>query len=292
MMTSSASSSTTSAENELPAGFFDFFRSYLVDKSAIELADTKAYLVESRLAPVVRQFGFDGFQGLHRALVAGGDPALERAVVDAMTTNETSFFRDGHPFETLGEHILPRLLERRLAHESITVWCAACSSGQEPYSLAMLATDRFPELVQRRGLRIHATDLSPTMVRRCHEARFSQFEVNRGLPAKSLVTHFDQDGRYWQAKEHLRSMVHCEELNLMDAWQGVPRADIVMIRNVLIYFSPEVKAQILRRIRNEVLKPDGFLLLGSSESTRNIDDGYEPINLGDSIVFVPQGAAL
>ena len=165
---------------------------------------------------------------------------------------------------------MPELLANRNPAATIRIWCGACSSGQEPYTLAMLFNEHFPELVAARRVRILATDLSRTMVARSNEGRYSQFEVNRGLPAPMLIKYFDQVGRDWQAKPELRDMVEAKECNLLERWPMVPKSDIVFLRNVLIYFSAETKTTILERIRTEVLNPDGYLFLGSSETTLNL----------------------
>ncbi len=282
----------TAATTGVTPADFDFLRGIIRDKSAIELDDGKEYLVDTRLAPVARQHELDGVAELVKKLRAGGAAALEIDVIDAMTTNETSFFRDRHPFKDLTEHLIPELLEDKKPGEPLTIWCAASSSGQEPYTLAILLHESFPELVQQRRIRMVATDLSPTMVKRTAEGRYSQFEVNRGLPAPFLLTYFEQEGRDWVARSDLRAMIEASELNLLHSWTGIPRCDLVLIRNVLIYFSIPTKKEILDRIADEVLKPDGYLMLGSSETTLNITDRYETrrFDRGSCYVPKPQGA--
>jgi chemotaxis protein methyltransferase CheR len=204
------------------------------------------------------------------ALRNARDKELEIDVIDAFTTNETSFFRDSHPFEDFVNIVMPELLAKRPPTASIRIWCGASSSGQEPYTLAMIFAENFPELVAQHRIKILATDLSRTMVARTQEGRYSQFEVNRGLPAPMLIKYFDQVGRDWQAKPELRNMIDAKECNLLEPWPMVPRSDIVFLRNVLIYFSAETKTDILERIRTKVLHPDGYLFLGSSETTLNL----------------------
>jgi len=204
--------------------------------------------------------------------------------VDAMTTNETSFFRDLHPFETFKRELVPELLKRNEASRTLNIWCAACSSGQEPYTLAMILHDSFPQL--RAGWRVQllAGDLSLEMLRRARAGLFSQLEVNRGLPAPLLVKYFQKDGASWQVKEELRAMIQFHELNLATAWPGLPAMDFVFLRNVLIYFDMEMKRQILRKVRG-VLKPDGVLFLGGAETTLNIDEGWERVQSGKTVYY-------
>lgn len=257
---------------------FDFLRELVLRRSAIVLDDGKGYLVESRVASVVRDHGLASIPDLVDQLRRSPGSALEGVVVDAMTTNETSFFRDVHPFESL-----PQLLAELTAPAGpVSIWCAACSSGQEPISVAITLLDKAPELARRT--RILATDLSPSMVERCRAARFSQLEVNRGLPARHLVKYFDQDGTDWVAKPELRSMIDVRTHNLSEPLIG-GSFDLVMLRNVLIYFSVPTKQEILGRIRTQLLKPNGAVMLGSSETTLNIDDAYERLVVGASSVY-------
>jgi chemotaxis protein methyltransferase CheR len=264
-------------ESITPADF-DFLRELVLRRSAIVLDDGKGYLVESRVAGIVRDEGIGSIPELVDRLRRLPRSPLETRVVDAMTTNETSFFRDVHPFDAL-----PAILTDRGDTGPITIWCAAASSGQEPLSIAMTLHEKAPALAART--RIIATDLSPSMVERCRSARFSQLEVNRGLPARYLVKYFDQDGTEWVAKPQLRSMIDVRQMNLAEPFVGMARCDLVMLRNVLIYFSVPTKQQILGRIRTDLLKPSGAVMLGSSETTLNIDDAYERLVVGASSVY-------
>ncbi len=257
-------------EAEVTPSDFEYLQDLLRRKAGIELAERQIYLAETRLPPVARAYQMASISEVIAKLKAGTNRELETDVVDAFTTNETSFFRDHHPFEDLTRHIIPELLKNRSATDQITIWCAASSSGQEPYTLAMILAETFPELVTSRRARIIATDLSRTMVSRTEEGRYTQLEVNRGLPAKLLLKYFDQAGRDWVAKPQLRNMIQTRTINLLEDWPGVPRSDIVMLRNVLIYFSTETRVDILRRIGSNVLKPDGFLFLGSSETVLRV----------------------
>lgn len=264
---------TASTAVELAPEDFAYLRDMVRRDSAIELEDGKEYLVTTRLSPLVRATGLGTIAELVNTLRREPLSSLRGEVIDAMTTNETSFFRDVHPFSALEQAVIPLLLSDKPPGETFRVWCGASSSGQEPHSLAMLVAEKFPALVPDR-FRLVATDLSPSMVARCTAGRYSQFEVNRGLPARSLVRHFEQDGTEWVLRPEIRNLIETRVLNLTEAWVGIGRCDLVMLRNVLIYFSLDTKREILRRIRRDVLRPGGILMLGSSETTLNIDDEY------------------
>lgn len=253
-------------------------------KSAIELDDSKQYLVESRLGAVLRESGIGSIAELVLAL-RGRNAALELKVVDAMTTNETSWFRDIHPFDAMRTVLLPELIERRRSSRELTVWCAASSSGQEPYSLSMMMREHFPVLHDWR-VKIQATDISPTMIERVKSGTYSQLEMNRGLPASYLVRYFERVGASWQVRPEVRAMVEPRLLNLAEPWPTMGKVDVVFLRNVLIYFNRDTKRQILDRVRS-VLRPDGVLILGSSETTFNVVEGWTSRTLGKAIVYQP-----
>ncbi|MGO8815916.1 MAG: CheR family methyltransferase [Terriglobia bacterium] len=252
---------------------FNYVRHLVLDQSAIVLEEDKGYLVESRLLPLARREGFASINLLVQKMQAEPVQGLHRRAVEAMTTNETSFFRDFHPFEGLKKHVLPDLIARRGADRALTIWCAASSSGQEPYSLCMLLRDYFPQLATWK-VHILATDLSTEILSRAKEGRYSQLEVNRGLPAPMLVKYFQKRGCDWYLRDDIRHMVDYQIVNLANAWPVLPPMDIVMIRNVLIYFGIETKKQILAKVRR-VLKPDGYFFLGAAETTFSIDDSFE-----------------
>ena len=275
----------TAAVGTIRAADLDFFVEK-VDRAIGVQLDGKGYLVESRLQPVAQAHELADAAAVITEIRAG-NRRLERAAIEAMTTNETSFYRDNHPFETLVEHVIPELVTHTGGR--LTVWNGACSSGQESYTLAMTIRDHFPDLTKPGRTRIVSTDVSEEMVARTRAGRYSRFEVNRGLPATQAVRHFDQDGRMWVAKAELRDMVDAREVNLLGAWTGVPRCDLVLLRNVLIYFTTDVKRDILRRIRTDVLQPHGCLLLGASETPAGLDDGYEARRHGNTTVYVPKG---
>lgn len=274
------------ALGEISSVDFQFLTALIKQRSAIDLDSSKQYLLTSRLSNVVRDERLASLTELIDKIRRAPRGTLESKVIDAMTTNETSFFRDAHPFTALTDSILPEILKRSPGSQ-INIWCGACSSGQEPYSIALSVLDKAPDLIVTRRLRIVATDLSPTMVDRTNSGKFSQLEVNRGMPARMLVKNFSQDGRDWVASRELRAVIEARTLNLIESWTGLPRCEVVFLRNVLIYFDATTKRQILERIRKEVLKPGGYLFLGSSETTLNIDNGYKRIEFGKSICYQP-----
>ncbi|MGH9344004.1 MAG: CheR family methyltransferase [Terriglobia bacterium] len=255
---------------------FDYIRNMLRENSALSLDDGKQYLVESRLEALARQEGIPSLQQLIIQLQSGPwTTVLHRKVVEAMTTNETSFFRDVRPFRLLEKLVIPQLIARRAEDRSLNIWCAASSSGQEPYSVAMLLREAFPSLTLWK-LRFIATDISQAMLDRSRAGRYSQLEVNRGLPAAMLVKYFRQVGTEWQINDNIRRMVEFQRVNLIEPWPPLPSLDVILMRNVLIYFEVEKKREILNKARN-LLRPDGYLLLGGAETTINIDDSFEPI---------------
>jgi chemotaxis protein methyltransferase CheR len=257
----------------LSAHDFDYVRRLVYDRAAIVLDNGKEYLVESRLAPVARQQGFASLEHLVRELRRGPFNGLHRKVIEAMTTNETSFFRDFHPFEALRKDVLPDLLRVRRPDRQLNIWCAACSTGQEPYSIAMLLREHFPELGSWK-VRIVASDLSEEVLARARAGSYSQLEVNRGLPAAMLVKYFIRHGSEWQLRDEIRNMVEIRPINLVEPWPVLPPLDLVFVRNVLIYFDVEAKKGVLRGVRR-VLRPDGYMLLGNAESTLSLDPSFE-----------------
>ena len=244
-------------------------------RSAIVLDPGKEYLVEARLAPLVRELGLDSIGALVARLRLPAGSALADRVTEAMTTNETSFFRDVAPFQALRTTVVPPLLKARVGQRRLRVWCAASSSGQEPYSIAMTLDDAFPELAGW-DVSITATDLSKEMVERGRAGLYKALEVNRGLPAPMLVKYFTKIGVDYQLKDRVRSMVEFTELNLIGAWPAFGSFDIVFLRNVLIYFDVDTKRTIIGRVKR-LLAPDGYLFLGAAETTMNIDDGFERV---------------
>jgi chemotaxis protein methyltransferase CheR len=262
---------------------YDYIRTLVKRSSAMVLDDGKEYLIQARLANLVRQEGVPTIEQLVAKLRERPDSPLHSRVVEAMTINETSFFRDVNPFEVLKKHVFPALQKLRGATRTLNIWSAACSTGQEPYSLAMLCRDTFPDLASWR-LKIHATDLSSHVLEKAKRGKFTQLEVNRGLPAPMMVKHFVQDGTEWAIKPEVRNLVEFRQMNLSSPWQGLPQMDVVLMRNVLIYFDVETKRRLLGYLR-DVLRPDGYLFLGAAETTFNIDGTFEAIEQGKTIYY-------
>jgi chemotaxis protein methyltransferase CheR len=253
----------------------DFIRGFFRERSGVVLEADKRYLVEGRLAPLLRELSLASLGELVGRLRARPDGDLHTRVVELLVTGESSFFRDHHPFETLRTTVLPELVRRRSRERRLNVWCAACSAGQEPYSVAMLLREHFPELADWKASLL-ATDLSHAALARAREGRYNQIEVNRGLPALFLVRYFRQHGAQWQLNTDVRGMVEFRQMNLTRPWPPLPRMDLVLLRNVLIYFDVETRKSILGRLAG-LLPPDGYLLLGGAETTYNLDDSYRRV---------------
>jgi chemotaxis protein methyltransferase CheR len=266
---------------------FDYIRDVVRRHSAIVLEPGKEYLVESRLVPLARKEGEPSIAGLVARMRAERTGALAGRVVDAMTTNETSFFRDNHPFDAMQRTVLPQLVQARAAERRLSIWCGAASSGQEPYSLAMLLKDA---LAAHPGWRstLLATDLSQEMLDRTRSGLYSQLEVNRGLPVAMLVRHFDKVGTSWQVKQDLRALVSTRLLNLAAPFPPLGAFDVVFLRNVLIYFDAATKRAVLAKVR-QVLRPDGYLFLGGAETTLGIDDAFERVVLDRATAYRLRG---
>jgi chemotaxis protein methyltransferase CheR len=251
---------------------FDYVRDLVRKRSAIVIETEKSYLVESRLQPLARREGFTSIDEVVAKLRLTSSGPLHNKVVEAMTTNETSFFRDIQPFEALRKVIMSELTAKRAAARQLRIWCAACSTGQEPYTIAMTIKENFPQLANW-DIKILATDLSTQVLDRARTGCFNQIEVNRGLPTPYVLKYFDRQGMSWQLKSPIRDMVEFGILNLIETWPSLPSMDIVFIRNVLIYFDVQTKKDILSKVKR-LLKPDGYLFLGGAESTFNLDDSF------------------
>src|SRR5437660_6230310 len=230
---------------------YEFLRRLLKERSGLDLAADKQYLVESRLIPLARRAGLAGIAELTAKMMRGGSEALTAEVVEAMTTNETFFFRDKIPFDHLRETVLPELLQARASRRSLRIWCAASSSGQEPYSIAMCLKEFAPTLAGWR-VEILATDLSQAVLEKSRAGIFSQFEVQRGLPIHMLVRHFTQVGELWQLNADIRAMVQHRQLNLLQDFSHVGMFDVIFCRNVLIYFDQETKTGVFERLARSI----------------------------------------
>ena len=252
---------------------YDFLRKLLKERSGLDLSADKQYLVESRLIPLARKAGLPGIAELVQKM-KGGAEALTSEVVEAMTTNETFFFRDKIPFDHLRETVLPALLKARAGRRSLRIWSAACSTGQEPYSIAMCLKERVQELAGWR-IEIVATDLSQEVLEKAKSGIYSQFEVQRGLPVQLLVKYFTQVGEHWQINPEIRGMVQHRPLNLLQDFSHLGKFDVIFCRNVLIYFDQDTKTGIFRRLA-KAFEPDGMLLLGAAETVVGISDAFRP----------------
>jgi chemotaxis protein methyltransferase CheR len=247
-------------------------RKLLKERSGLDLSADKQYLVESRLIPLARRSGLPGIPELV-AKIKGGADALTSEVVEAMTTNETFFFRDKIPFDHLRQTILPALLQARASRRALRIWCAASSTGQEPYSVAMCVKE-FAGLAGWR-VEIVATDLSQEVLEKSKAGIYSQFEVQRGLPIQMLVRHFTQTGELWQLNADIRAMVQHRQLNLLQDFSHLGTFDVIFCRNVLIYFDQDTKAGVFGRLAR-MLDTDGVLVLGAAESVVGISDAFRP----------------
>lgn len=252
-------------------------------RSAIELEASKAYLIEARLTPVAKRNGYSSTCEMVKALMKNPRPALQQQLVEAMTTNETSFFRDAHPFEALRTQLLGELLRIKRAERTLNIWSAASSTGQEAYSISMLLSEHFPEAATWK-IQILGTDLSDDVLNKARQACFSQIEVNRGLPAPLLAKYFRREGLQWQLADKLRDMVKFTKLNLIESWPAMPKMDVVFLRNVLIYFSPDTKRAILQKVR-QVMAPHAVLFLGAAETTMGLDNSFERVQIGGGVFY-------
>lgn len=262
---------------EINAADFDYVRELVYRESAISIEPDMKYLVESRLTTLIRKTDHANLGELVSALRSRRQAGLVDQVVDAMTTNETSFFRDSHPFETLCKEVLPHIAGSH--SDTIRIWCAACSTGQEVYTIAMAIHDYCPELAFR--VSIVGTDISQEVVTKAQAGIYNRLEVNRGLPVQHLTRYFTQQGLVWQVKPEILQMVSFRTLNLIRDWGALPDMDVIFLRNVLIYFDPEAKSSILRNT-SRVLKPDGCLFLGLSETTLNLNTDYQRVTTDKS----------
>ncbi|HVP63565.1 MAG TPA: protein-glutamate O-methyltransferase CheR [candidate division Zixibacteria bacterium] len=261
---------------------FDYLRRLVRDCSAIEIDADKQYLAELRLSPLLPEHGVASVQELLIRLRNQEIGTVHRRVVDAMTNNETWFFRDFHPFKALESNIIPEMITRRSSERQLCVWSAAASTGQEAYSVAMILRDRFT--IPHWRYFILGTDISDRVLRRARAGIYSQQEVNRGLPAPMLAKYFQRSGTSWELHSALRDMVTLQTMNLAGPWSNIPPIDIVLLRNVLIYFDIPVRKRILSSVRH-ILRPDGYMLLGAAETTLNLDDNFERVQFENCVCY-------
>lgn len=252
-------------------------------RSAIELDEAKAYLIEARLNPLAKRNGFGSAGEMVSTLKTQPRHELQQQLVEAMTTNETSFFRDIHPFDALRQQIIPSLLQRPLGNRKLNIWSAACSTGQEVYSIAMLLRENFPDLCAGK-VQLLATDISDEVLERARGGKFSQIEMNRGLPAAYLTRYFSRAGLQWEIAAQLRDLISFSKLNFIERWPPLPQMDVIFLRNVLIYFSPATKRQILEKVRS-VMAPHAVLFLGAAETTMNLDAAFERVQFDNKVFY-------
>jgi chemotaxis protein methyltransferase CheR len=264
---------------------FKFLAEVLRRRSGLVLPQHKSHLAENRLLPVVRRFGFKDVPALIAELRHGHE-ALAEAVTEAMTTNDSAFFRDRKTFEEFRDIVLPELLMLRAATKRLRLWCAACAAGQEAYSLAMLL-DEAKLAAQGWSIELIASDINSQMVGRAQEGLYSQFEVQRGLPIRKLVANFTQEGTHWRIRKELRDMVSFRIFNLLDSPHWLGELDVVFCRNVLMYFDQKTRRQVLKSIAR-VLKPDGSLLVGPMESLASLTEDFVPFEHAPGLYFRPR----
>jgi len=265
----------------LSAADFAYVSELVRREAAIVLAPGKEYLVESRLVPLARQVGAGSVTELIAELRRQPDPDRQHRVVDALTTNETSWFRDREPFAAVGEAVVPELVKSRAAVRKVRVWSAACSSGQEPYSLAMTLRQALPV---GWSYEILGSDISADMIERAEAGEFSQVEMNRGLPAPMLVQYFDRAGAHWRVASALRRDMSFRRLSLTAPLPPLAPFDVIFLRNVLIYFDVATKRTVLRNV-TRLLRPDGYLFLGAAETMIGIDDRYQRVTVGRAAAY-------
>jgi len=268
---------------------FEFLRDLLRRRTGVVIDDSKQYLVVARLLPIVRQRAIPSLDTLVDRIRKTGDKALEKDVLNAMMTHETSFFRDKSPYETLRQ-LVTEMIPKRSAHRQLAIWSAACSTGQEPYSIAMLLNEHFPDLVASWRIRIIATDISEPVLARAREGVFSELETNRGLTAELLKKYFRPLQGKWSIVQECRRLVEFRCLNLNAPWPALPPCDVIFLRNVMLYFDVPTRAALVTKMRR-VLKPDGALFLGGAETMIGIDTAYDRLTGAGCSYYRPKPRA-
>ena len=272
------------------AAAFECVRDLVLRRASIVLEADKDYLLRARLEPVAREEGLGGFEELVTELQHGASEHLQARVVDAMATHETRFFREPPMFQALSEHVLPALFEARRTSRQLRIWSAGCSTGQEPYSVAMTVCDHRPS-DGAWDISILATDLSEQAVDRVKSAAYRAAEVDRGMPDRYRQKYLTKEGDEWIVGRELRTMIAARTLNLASPWPALPTMDVVLLRNVLLYLSSSTKRIILQRLCS-TLAPDGYLFLGSSESSGHLDPRWEPMRQGGVVYYRPRSKEL
>lgn len=253
---------------------FAFFQTFLSERAGLNLWPEKGYLLESRLARVLRERGIDSLTTLAAKLRAGGDVLLEREVIEAMMTHETLFFRDLKSFDALRESVLPELIAARRKERRLAIWSAACSGGQEPYSIAMML-DEMRDALAGWSIHILATDLSTAIIERAKTGLYTQFEVQRGLPVRYLLKHFSQQPSGWEIEKRIRDKIEFRPFNLLRDSAPFGRFDLILCRNVMIYFDAPTRARLFSRLRRQMAQ-DGALMLGGAETVLGMTTEFTP----------------
>lgn len=266
---------------------FEYLATMLKQRSGLTLSPDKVYLLESRLTPLARKTGLDSLEALVQKLRLTKDSTLISEVTEAMTTNESFFFRDNTPFDLFRDKVMPLLEKNRGTTKRLRIWCAAASTGQEPYSLSILFKENWVKW-RDWNIEIVGTDISDQVLEKARQGVYSQFEVQRGLPIQMLIKYFRQDGDTWQLSEEIRSMVTFRNFNLLDSFNSLGVFDVIYCRNVLIYFDQPTKKDVLERMCNH-LAGDGALFLGAAETVLGITDKFRPVR-GQRGMYVQSGS--
>lgn len=266
---------------------FNALKDFLFQNSGLVISPDKTYLLDSRLGPLINDLECNNLDELVQILKTGQDNNVKKQVIEAMTTNETSFYRDRKPFDLFKDKVMPYLLEKNALSKSIKIWCAACSSGQEPYSLVMLL-DEMAGRLAGWNVDIVATDLDEKIISQAQAGVYTQFEVQRGLPIQLLMKHFKQDGDQWLISDAVKSKVRFRKFNLLDSFSSMTNYDVIFCRNVLIYFDRETKSKIFEKMATS-LSDHGFLFLGGAETVLGITDKFKPYKERGSAYIKPGG---
>jgi len=262
---------------------YSYITKFLLDTTGLSLGENKEYLLEARLIPIVQSHGMQGIEELVSKLKSQLDQDLKKEVMEAMTTNESSFFRDKRPFEEFKNSVMPDLIAERKLTKKLRIWCAACSNGQEPYSIVMTLRESFPELIDW-NIQIVGTDLCTKALSRAESGVYSQFEVQRGLPVQLLMKYFEQSEQGWKFNAGSGVNIQWKHLNLLEDFKHLGMFDVVFCRNVLIYFEPDLKTDILDRVKNQ-MHSSGSLLLGAAETVLGLSNNYTKLTDCQSAIY-------
>ncbi|OUL23717.1 protein-glutamate O-methyltransferase CheR [Nostoc sp. 106C] len=262
---------------------FQFLRELVYNHSAVVLYADKTYLAELYLQPIAELAEFASIADLVSYLRTQPFSSLHSQVIESLVTNETSFFRDTQPFEALKKVVLPELIAKRTIERSLNIWCAACSNGQEPYSIAMLIREHFPMLANW-SFKLIASDFSHKVLAKARQGRYNQLEIQRGLPKNFRDRYFQQIDHDWQINDEILQMVEFRQINLVQSWSSLPKSDVIFLRNVLIYFDIPTKKALLKKIKQQ-LNPDGYLFLGNAETTIHLDTSFERVQFDKAICY-------